>query len=174
MIVRHEKSDDIETISKLTTQAFAGVPYSDGSEAAIILRLRAAGALHLSQVAEDMGKIVGHVAFSPLVGPDGWFALGPIAVEPTRQKQGIGSLLIRNSIDLLRQQGARGCAVLGDGAYYQRFGFVSAAQWAPDGIPAEHFMLLCIDGQWPSEPLAFHPAFGGPEGEAGVNTASAP
>ena len=66
MIVRDETPADIPVIGALTAEAFAPMAYSDGTETAIIERLRAAGALTISLVAEEGGEVVGHVAFSPV------------------------------------------------------------------------------------------------------------
>ncbi|MBW8285268.1 MAG: GNAT family N-acetyltransferase, partial [Rhizobium sp.] len=94
-----------------TAAAFAGHPHSDGSEPQIIERLRRLGKLTLSLVAEDDGKIVGHVAFSPVTlsgGEGGWYGLGPISVAPGRQRGGIGSTLIKTGLAKLEAQGASG------------------------------------------------------------------
>lgn len=66
MIIREETPADVDVIRRLTEEAFATMAYSDGTEPAIIERLRAAGALTFSLVAEEGGKVVGHVAFSPV------------------------------------------------------------------------------------------------------------
>src|SRR5690606_18603384 len=113
-------------IHTLVAAAFDGHPHSDGSEPAIVDRLRADGDLTISLVAEDGGEIVGHIAFSPVTisdGNEGWFGLGPVAVAPQRQREGIGAALIEHGLALLRERGSAGCVVLGDPAYYGRFGF---------------------------------------------------
>ena len=71
MIIRPERAGDIEAIRTLTQTAFETAPHADGTEHLIIDRLRAAGALTLSLVAEVDGAIVGHVAFSPVTVSDG-------------------------------------------------------------------------------------------------------
>jgi putative acetyltransferase len=78
MILRTEEADDHEAIADITARAFRGVEHSDGSEPAIIARLREAGALALSLVAIEGGGIVGHIAFSAVTidGRDaGWFCV---------------------------------------------------------------------------------------------------
>ena len=80
-------------IHALTDAAFRDVPHSSGTEAAIVDALRDAGALTLSLVAEEQGRIVGHVAFSPVTingEASRWFGLGPVSVEPLEQRRGIG------------------------------------------------------------------------------------
>src|SRR5690606_5515177 len=128
MIVREERPDDVDPIRALTTRAFAGMAFSDGSEPAIIDRLRAAGALTLSLVADMEGTVVGHVAFSPVTisdGSIGWYGLGPISVEPSMQHAGIGSRLVNEGLVRLRARDAAGCVLLGEPAYYRRFGFAA-------------------------------------------------
>ena len=97
MEIRDERPGDEDAIHALTAEAFRPMPYSSGTEPAIIRALRASGALTLSLVAVEDGAIVGHVAFSPVAidGQDeGWFGLGPISVSADRQRQGIGRALI--------------------------------------------------------------------------------
>jgi hypothetical protein len=60
-------------------------------------------------------------------GATGWFGLGPISVLPELQGTGIGTLLMQDALRLLRARGAAGCVVLGDPAYYSRFGFAPEA-----------------------------------------------
>lgn len=63
MLIRDETPEDIDAIHDLTSTAFKPMPYSDGTEAEIVRRLRAAGDLKISLVAEQGGEILGHVAF---------------------------------------------------------------------------------------------------------------
>jgi putative acetyltransferase len=163
MEIRPERPGDAAAISVLITEAFALAEHSDGTEAAIVERLRDADALTLSLAAEDMGAIVGHAAFSPVTigGRDvGWFGLGPVAVAPGRQKSGIGAQIIRLGLDQLRARGAGGCVVLGDPGYYGRFGFSADARLAFPGPPARYFQALPFGSDIPSGTVAYHPAFG--------------
>ena len=105
ILIRPETPADAAAISALTTAAFAGAEHSDGTEAQIIERLRAANALLLSLVAERDGQILGHVAFSDVTigGHDrGWVGLGPVSVAPGAQAGGIGSALIRAGLARLQ------------------------------------------------------------------------
>jgi putative acetyltransferase len=111
MIIRNEKSTDIEAISEVTLAAFQNLPISHHTEQFIIKGLRDANALTISLVAEIDGKIVGHIAFSPVTISDGSLnlhGLGPVSVLPEYQKQGIGKLLIQEGLSLLRAQGSSG------------------------------------------------------------------
>lgn len=164
MIIRDETSADIESIRTLTSVAFADLPYSDGSEPAIIDRLRAAEALTLSLVAEDEGQVVGHVAFSAVTisGEEaGWFGLGPISVLPARQGQGIGSALVNEGLVRLRKLDAKGCVLAGNPAYYTRFGFSVDPDFVYPGIPPEYFMRLAFSPVYAGGTVAYHPAFYG-------------
>lgn len=163
LIIRPETSKDIEAIHHVTQLAFAGKPYSAGTEHLIVAGLREANALTLSLVAEMDGAIVGHAAFS-LVTINGtyinWFGLGPISVLPGLQKQGVGSKIIREGLSLLKGQGAQGCVVEGDPRYYQRFGFKSHPALTYHGAPApEYFMVLPFYENTPTGKVEYHEAF---------------
>lgn len=161
MLIRKEQNTDVAAIRQVTDAAFAEAAQSDGREGAIVDGLRAAGALTLSLVAEE-GGVVGHVAFSPVsVGEVAgtWYGLGPVSVVPDRQGQGIGKAMITAGLDQLRRIGAGGCVVLGDPAYYQRFGFRADPKLRFDGVPAAYFMQLTLSGSTPEGQVAYHPAF---------------
>lgn len=162
--VRDEALGDEAAIAAVTAAAFRGAPHSDGSEAAIIERLRAAGDLALSLVAVDAdGAIVGHVAFSPVTisdGTPGWYGLGPVSVVPSRQGTGIGSSLIRAGLERLRSAGARGCVVLGEPAFYARFGFRHDPRLVFPGPPPEYFLRLVFAGPEPRGAVGYSRAFG--------------
>lgn len=162
MQIRSERPDDATTIHTLTDTAFAGRPYSDGTEARVVAALRAANALTLSLVAEEGGGIVGHVAISPVTidgAPGDWYGLGPVSVWPDRQRAGIGQALIREGLERLRAMGAGGCVLLGDPAYYRRFGFANDPDLRHAGAPAWAFQCLTLRGPRPSGEVSFHPAF---------------
>jgi putative acetyltransferase len=160
--VRLECPADIAAIHELTRRAFLGKPYSQGDEQDLNDALRNAGALVLSLVAEREGVIVGHVAFSPGVTEDaagGWYALGPIAVDPDLQRQGIGGRLIAKGMELLMGLGAQGCVLIGDTGYYPRHGFVPRPDLAPVGEPAQHYMVRKLDPTAPDAIVSFHTVF---------------
>ena len=164
MILRPEREGDIDTIRTQTETAFKTAPHADGTEHLIIDRLRAAGALTLSLVAEADGRIIGHVAFSPVTLSDGsadWYGLGPISVDPAHQGEGIGGKLIREGLERLRALGAGGCVLLGDPAYYSRFGFVSDSRLTLDGVPPEYFMHVAFSPVYGGGTVTYHPGFYG-------------
>lgn len=165
MIIRRERPEDIERIYPMIARAFAGHPHSDGSEPEIVRRLRKAGALSLALVAEgDNGAIIGHVAFSPAGiadKSDCWFALGPLAVEPSYQRQGIGTALMLGGLELLRDERAAGVVLVGDLAFYGRFGFRAEPSLILNGVPPDHVLALPFEGDVPAGDVAFHRAFFG-------------
>jgi putative acetyltransferase len=164
MIVRPEQPTDIDAIRTLTETAFRTAPHADGTEHVIIDRLRAAGVLTLSLVAEVDGMIVGHVAFSPVTVSDGsaeWYGRGPISVDPGRQGSGIGSRLVREGLDRLKALGAAGCVLLGDPAYYGRFGFEPDPKFTLDGVPPEYFMRVAFSPVYGGGTVSYHPGFYG-------------
>ncbi|MBN8579489.1 MAG: N-acetyltransferase [Anaerolineae bacterium] len=165
MIIRTEQSLDYSAIEQITAAAFADKPYSNQTEHLMVKRLREAGALTLSLVAELDGKIVGHVAFSA-VTINGeyldWYGLGPVSVIPKLQKQGIGSKIIRMGLSLLKEKGAKGCVLEGSPIYYQRFGFKAYPHLIYEGAPApEYFMAMPFYESVPSGKVEFHQAFYG-------------
>ena len=163
ILIRPETPADAAAISALTTAAFANAEHSDGTEAQIIERLRAADALLLSLVAIQDGHIIGHAAYSDVTvgGQDlGWVGLGPVSVAPTRQAGGIGSALIREGLSRLKTS-RKGCVVLGDPGYYARFGFAVTPGLTYPGVLPEYFMALRWDGAPPQGEVAYQPGFTG-------------
>lgn len=121
MLIRTETSHDYDRITEIHIAAFRTHPFSKQTEHLIVQHLRKAGALTLSLVAEIDGTVLGHVAFSPVTigGIDwGWFALGPIGVDPGSQGRGIGSSLVKAGLERLQELGAQGCVLVGDPGYY--------------------------------------------------------
>jgi putative acetyltransferase len=146
-IIRPERPEDSSQIRHVNELAF-GQP----AEADLVDKLRKACAEALSLVAEDGSAIVGHILFTPVV-VDGRLAVGmglaPMAVLPDRQRQGIGSHLVRRGLDNLRERGCPFVVVVGHPEYYPRFGFEPASkhglvsQW--EGMPDAAFMVLVLD-----------------------------
>lgn len=162
-ILRLEAAADIAGIHALTTAAFLNVPHTDHTEQFVVDALRNAGALTISLVAEEGGRLVGHVAISPVSisdGSPGWFGLGPISVSPERQGQGIGTRLMYRVLELLREQGAFGCVLLGDPVYYRRFGFKPESRLVLIDVPPEYFQVVAFSSSLPQGTVTYHPAFG--------------
>ena len=162
MIIRKETDSDIETISEVTKAAFENHPYSKNTEQFIISALRAANALTLSLVAEMDGRVVGHIAFSPVTISDGsrnWYGLGPLSVSPDFQKQGIGKSLVQEGLSMLKALGAEGCVLVGDPDYYKRFGFKNCPELILEGVPQKNFLALPFYKHNTQGSVVFHPAF---------------
>lgn len=161
--IRPEAMGDQATIFALTEAAFRAQPRSDGDEPHLVNRLRADGDMILSLVAEKSGRIVGHIAFSPVTIGDGapdWYGLGPVSVWPELHHQGIGSALIKRGIADMRNLGAKGIVLLGSNSYYPRFGFRHEPQLTYPGPPPEYFQCLLLSGALPSGEVSYVPAFG--------------
>jgi putative acetyltransferase len=151
IVVRLEKPEDIPQIRAINEEAF-GQP----DEANIIDKLRSSCSDLLSLVAEDDGIVVGHILFSPVVIINRksilkGMGLAPMAVLPSRQREGIGSKLVRSGLDILRTRGCPFVIVLGHAEYYPKFGFEPASkynmvcQW--EGVPDEVFMAMVFDNR---------------------------
>jgi putative acetyltransferase len=121
--------------------------FPTNAEARLVERLRANGRSIVSLAAELDGLIVGTVFFSPVTaGLNRGLGLAPLAVLPECQRQGIGSALVREGLAHCKSMGCEFVVVLGDPAFYLRFGFRPASQ---SGIHNEFragdsFMLLSL------------------------------
>lgn len=179
ILIRSETGADVEAIAEVTRAAFETLEISEHTEQFIVAALRAAKALTLSLVADADGRVVGHIAFSPVTISDsspGWYGLGPVSVLPEHQRHGVGGALIREGLSRLKQLGAQGCCLVGHPGYYGRFGFQNTPGLGLLGVPAEAFFALSLDGQVPRGLVEFHTAFaadgqqGGAEGAGGAHT----
>jgi putative acetyltransferase len=162
IIIRNEVESDIKAISEVTKAAFENLPISRHTEQFIINALRDAKALTISLVAEADNRVVGHIAFSPVTISDGsldWYGLGPISVLPELQKQGIGKSLIQEGLSSLKALGAKGCVLVGDPGYYQRFGFKSLPDLVIDGVPQQYILALPFEENKTSGTVTFHEGF---------------
>lgn len=140
--IRKETAEDIPSIRAVVHAAFGAT-----GEADLVDGLRRSGSLKLSAVADIGGRVVGHVAFSPVTigGSHLALALAPVAVAPDCQRRGIGSAIIRWSLEECRRLGHGVVIVVGDPAYYPRFGFTPASPFGiqcPFPAPSDAFMVL--------------------------------
>ncbi|MGA9019017.1 MAG: N-acetyltransferase [Candidatus Cybelea sp.] len=160
--VREERATDIDAIGRLTDAAFREHPLSNHTEQFIISALRRCGRLTLSLVAVEGGAILGNVALSPVTissGVTGWYGLGPVSTLPSRQREGIGSMLIDSALAELKRIGAAGCVVLGDHGFYGRFGFKARPDLDLPGAPAEHFQAISFGAEPPIGSVRYDEAF---------------
>jgi putative acetyltransferase len=136
--IRDELPRDIDAIREVNRQAFG-----QDLEGRIVDAIRDAGAAVLSLVAVVDDAVVGHILFSPLtVGTLTGTGLGPMAVLPSHQRQGIGSRLVAHGLQQLRANGCPFVVVLGHPHFYPRFGFQRAGDYG----------LTC---EWDVDPDAF-------------------
>jgi putative acetyltransferase len=163
MHIRDERPEDAAIIEAITTDAFRDALHAGGNEGRIPAALRAAGALSISLVAvDDSEQVIGHIAFSPVEidrQTGGWFALGPVSVRPDLHRRGIGSALIRDGLERLEALGAAGCLLMGEPAYYARFGFVTGDALTYFRHPNPYLQWLVLEGPMATGDVIFHPAF---------------
>ncbi|MBW1719203.1 MAG: N-acetyltransferase, partial [Deltaproteobacteria bacterium] len=136
--------------------------------------LRAAKALTVSLVAEVDGRVIGHIAFSPLTISDGtrnWYGLGPVSVLPAYQRQGIGKAMILEGLSRLKDMNAQGCCLVGHPDYYRKFGFKNMPGLMHEGVPQEVFFALPFHGHTPQGTVAFHDGFKADGQQEGVGDA---
>jgi putative acetyltransferase len=146
--IRPERPEDASQVRIVNELAF-----EQPTEANLVDRLRQACDESLALVAEDDG-VVGHILFTPVVIESAGrrvrgMGLAPMAVLPARQRQGIGSKLVRRGLEILRERGCPFVVVIGHPEYYPRFGFEPASlhglacQW--EGVPDAAFMISILD-----------------------------
>jgi putative acetyltransferase len=142
--IRPEEPGDEAGIARVDDDAF-GQP----DESRLVDALRRAGHRTISLVAVDDAVIVGHILFSPVsIEPNGWdvhaLGLGPMAVLPDRQRQGIGSRLVIAGLQECRRHGCAAVVVVGHPEFYRRFGFQPGHVYGlrcEYDVPADVFMV---------------------------------
>lgn len=149
MIVRPEKSQDIDAIRRINDLAFGQTQEGRGIDL-----IRAHDPNAFSMVAEIDGEIVGHIFFNSveIKGKNQTITglgLAPMSVHPDYQNQGIGTILIKESLKILQERHVPFVVVLGHADYYPKFGFKRAStfgircQW--ENIPDQVFMAMVLD-----------------------------
>ena len=143
--IRDAAATDAAAIRTLLTAVFP-----DATEADLVEQLERDGDAVLSLVATDEGRVVGHIMTSRMmVEADGRSlraaGLAPVAVLPDHRNRGLGGRLIREALDRLREAGEEMVFLVGEPAYYRRFGFEAAAA-APFASPyaGPYFMALAL------------------------------
>lgn len=149
MLIRQETINDYSQVYNLIKEAFATAEYADGNEQDLVAALRKnkeAFIPELSLVAEDDGKIIGHILFTKMkVGDDTVLALAPLSVKPEYQRQGIGTKLILEGHRIAGNLGFTHSVVLGSETYYPRVGYLPAEKFnitIPEGFPAPNYMAI--------------------------------
>jgi len=162
IVIRSEIDTDVNAINDVTVAAFRSLEISNHTEQFIIDALRASKALTISLVAELDGRVIGHIAFSPVTISDGtrnWYGLGPVSVLPEYQRQGIGKALVLEGLSRLKALNANGCCLVGHPDYYRKFGFKNIPGLVVEGVPPEVFFALSFNGHFPKGTVIFHEAF---------------
>jgi putative acetyltransferase len=144
IVIRDELPQDISAIHNLNVWAFGGP-----AEAVLVDRLRAAGKALISRVATLDGRVVGHILFSPITverSPSSFRGLGlaPMSVLPEFQNRGIGSILVRDGLEICRQGRYDLVVVLGHLRFYPRFGFSRAKDYGLENEykAVDEFMVI--------------------------------
>jgi predicted N-acetyltransferase YhbS len=142
--IREEKIGDALGREAVLDAAYGAARFQKPSERLREGRLPAAG---LSLVATDRGRIIGTVRLWPIAAGPGRPALllGPLAVDPHCRNRGIGSALVRRAIARARFAGHRAIVLVGDAAFYGRFGFTTAPTgrlWMPGRCDRDRLLAL--------------------------------
>ncbi|MCB2053446.1 MAG: N-acetyltransferase [Geminicoccaceae bacterium] len=154
LAIREERPGDANAIRAVLEQAFGRA-----AEADLVDALRASGDVVTALVAIEAEKVVGHVTTSRLDAPMRAVALAPVAVRPERQGRGIGSRLIEAAIAAARAAGEQSILLLGEPAFYGRFGFrVEAARGYACAYAGPFLMALTLDPAAPMRGRIDYPA----------------
>ena len=144
MLIRTEKENDKDAVRAVNRSAF-----ETPAEADLVDSLREQAQSIVSFVAEDGGRVLGYILFSPVslpAHPDlKVMGLGPMAVVREHQRQGIGSALVRAGLEKCRQKGVAAVVVLGHPEFYPRFGFLSSSRFGIDSeyeVQQDAFMVM--------------------------------
>jgi putative acetyltransferase len=144
MHIRPEADADRPAIYSVNKAAF-----ETSAEANLVDTLRAKAGQLISLVAEIDEQIVGHIFFSAVSLTErpelSLMGLGPMAVLPKHQRQGVGSALVREGLKRCKQQGYEAVVVVGHPEYYPRFGFVPASRYGircEYDVPDDVFMIV--------------------------------
>jgi putative acetyltransferase len=158
--IEPETTRHYAAVRTLLHEAFGRAAVAD-----LVAQLRADGDLLLGSLAvTDTGVVLGYVGFSrahieAAEGAHVGVALAPLAVSTTHRRRGIGARLVRGGLDRLAASGETICVVLGDPAYYGRFGFsVAAARALSCVYSGPHFMALPLAAESPSAGELRYPA----------------
>jgi len=159
-----ERAQDWQDVRALNLAAF-----ESSTEADLVDALRQQGEATISVVALDEGRVIGHILFSPVTlngQPAPRIAgLAPMAVVPGKQRQGIGSALVREGLQHCRTSGFVALVVVGHAKYYPRFGFTPASRFGlrcEYEVPDDVFMAIELEAgalKGCSGTIQYHPAF---------------
>ncbi len=162
VVIRAARADDAHAIRLVLIESF---PSAD--EADLVEEIRAGETGHVEFVSEVEGLLIstcliseGRIDMHPV------WCLGPVATAPAAQRCGIGSQLIEATCEAALRRGVRAVFVLGDPAFYRRFGFTPAVplgwstQFLTPGVPVDAFQVkVCAEVDTPTGNVDYHHAF---------------
>ena len=165
MNLRAEGPADVEPVDRVNREAFG-----QEDEALLVARLRGSDAFipELSIVAEEDGKVVGHILFSrvELDPPSALrvISLAPMSVLPQHQRRGIGSALVERGLEVANGLGEEVVVLVGHPEYYPRFGFEPASKYGLTnpfpGTEEAFFAMALREGiRIPSGQVVYSPEF---------------
>lgn len=161
--IRTEEFSDHEAITTLNDRAFGQT-----GEGKVVELLRKGGALRISLVAIADAEVIGHLALSEMhhsQSPELILGLGPMSVVPGWQNRGVGSALVRKSLEMAKSEGAVAIICLGHPNFYPRFGFEPASKHSITGdykVPDAVFMAHVLGAESPTNlagHVQYHEAF---------------
>lgn len=155
MTIRPEKPAEFAEIYKLIEMAFRTAKVADGDEQNFTDRLRAGKGYipELALVAEEDGKLTGHVMFTRFAvktesGNEEILLVAPLSVTLEFRSQGVGAALMREGLRRAAGLGFRTALLVGDPVYYRRFGFRRSTELGicnADGIPDQYVLALELE-----------------------------
>lgn len=134
-------------------EALMDLCFAPGRSALSSYRLRegVAPVRELCLMLRDGGVLLAAIRYWPVrVGGRPVLLLGPVAVHPTTQGEGLGAFLMRESLDRARAMGWARVMLVGDYPYYRRFGFerLDAVEMPPPTNPDRVLGLELCPGAW--------------------------
>lgn len=149
--IRQENKNDYQEVYNLIKTAFKTAKHSDGNEQDLVVNLRKSNNFipKLSLVAKKENEIIGYILFTKIkIGEHEELALAPLGVLPKYQKQGVGSMLIKEGHRIAKNLKYHYSVVLGDPKYYSKFGYSLASKYGvkpPFDVPDENFMIAKLN-----------------------------
>lgn len=150
--IRPEKPADFTAIYKLVKVAFETAQVSNGKEQDFVDKLRSSGNYlpELALVAEEKGEIIGHIMLtktyvSTVDGKLERLLLAPLSVKLEHRDRGVGTALIKKSLELAKKMGFKAVFVVGNPDYYGRFGFKPTVLWGIKHVPEipPQYVMAC-------------------------------
>ena len=158
IILRREKREDYKAVEELTREAFFNVNVPGCNEHYLIHKLRDSDCFipELDYVAIYQGNIIANIVYthSHIAADDGQnyevITFGPVSVMPAFQNMGVGSMIIKHTMEIAKNMGYKAVVIYGDPLYYIRFGFITAENYkirtADNMYHGAHLICELYDG----------------------------